>query len=342
MVDDEIMIIKKTDEYGQSILVGETVTTLKDPHGNIRKIATIETFDENNEKPLVKTSRGHIKEDNVLVEKNIANDETGNKQHEGELNNTVDNEEANIIDFSKLENFLNPKSGSLRRLIEERVLKHPKILSEMLSVNFSDLVAVFQNLFLQHKKMSIEEVYIQLLDIVDKEGSEGIIRYAASLNNGQQRLSDKSIDDSGHDIIDQTFDRKTDIPDDIEETDNQGSVSDTLRKMIKYAGWDKLANVLTEEEVISEEKRKIQAILGSTFDAIKINNEADKGVKQKVTRENVDNMVGIMSDVVIAQKLEEFKEYRKKVDRTKEKVKILEKNIGSSEEDSTDSKKDEL
>merc|ERR1712179_776454 len=66
--------------------------------------------------------------------------------------NDIDN-----IDFSKLENFLHPKSGSLRRIIEERVIKRPKILSEMLSVNFSDLV--------------------------DKEGSEGIQNYATSVNN---------------------------------------------------------------------------------------------------------------------------------------------------------------
>ena len=42
----ELIIVKKTDESGHSMIVGETVTTLKDPKGNIRKIATIETFDD--------------------------------------------------------------------------------------------------------------------------------------------------------------------------------------------------------------------------------------------------------------------------------------------------------
>ena len=94
------------------------------------------------------------------------------------------------IDFSKLENFLHPKSGSLRRLIEERVLKHPKILSEMLSVNFSDLVSVFQDLFNQHKNKKtkkLDDIYIELLDIVEGEGSEGIQKYAASLKNKKFR-----------------------------------------------------------------------------------------------------------------------------------------------------------
>ena len=96
--------------------------------------------------------------------------------------NDIDN-----IDFSKLENFLHPKSGSLRRIIEERVIKRPKILSEMLSVNFSDLVVVFQDLFIRHKNKdkTLEEIYTELLDFVDKEGSEGIQNYATSVNNNR-------------------------------------------------------------------------------------------------------------------------------------------------------------
>ena len=41
----ELSYIKMTDENGQPVVVGETVTTLKDPHGNIRKITTIESYD---------------------------------------------------------------------------------------------------------------------------------------------------------------------------------------------------------------------------------------------------------------------------------------------------------
>ena len=97
--------------------------------------------------------------------------------------------EDDKIDFSKLENFLHPNSGSLRQIIEDRVIKHPKILSEMLSVNFNDLVAVFQDLFHQQKSKhkTIEEIYVEFLNLVEQEGSEGIQRYAASLRNDQNR-----------------------------------------------------------------------------------------------------------------------------------------------------------
>jgi hypothetical protein len=47
------------------------------------------------------------------------------------------------FDF-EIEDFLNPKSSSIRRLVEHHVLKNPNLLSEMLSLNFSDLLNVFQ------------------------------------------------------------------------------------------------------------------------------------------------------------------------------------------------------
>ena len=42
---DETIYVKRVEEGGKEIFVGETVTTLKDPNGNIRKISTIETID---------------------------------------------------------------------------------------------------------------------------------------------------------------------------------------------------------------------------------------------------------------------------------------------------------
>ena len=45
-VDSKPTYVKKTDENGESIVIGESVTTtLKDPQGNVRKITTIESYD---------------------------------------------------------------------------------------------------------------------------------------------------------------------------------------------------------------------------------------------------------------------------------------------------------
>ena len=115
------------------------------------------------------------------VEKNASKEQK--EQSQVDDNYTAAYQEVNSIDFSKLENFLHPQSGSVRRLIEDRVLKHPKVLSAMLEVNFSELVAVFQDLFRQNldKMKTIEEVYVELFNLVDEEGSEGIKKYASSL-----------------------------------------------------------------------------------------------------------------------------------------------------------------
>ena len=53
------------------------------------------------------------------------------------------NNETSDLDVSKLEEFLNPDSASIRRLVEHRVLKNPYLLTEMLRVKFSDLTRIF-------------------------------------------------------------------------------------------------------------------------------------------------------------------------------------------------------
>ena len=104
----------------------------------------------------------------------------------------TEDEVVNKIDVSKLENFLHPNSGSLRRIIEDRVIKQPKILSEMLSVDFNDLITVFQHLFRQHKSKlkTVEEIYTDFLNLIEEEGSEGIRRYVDAIKNDQNRYYD--------------------------------------------------------------------------------------------------------------------------------------------------------
>ena len=44
-VDSKPSYVKMTSQDGQSIVIGETVTTtLKDPQGNVRKITTVESY----------------------------------------------------------------------------------------------------------------------------------------------------------------------------------------------------------------------------------------------------------------------------------------------------------
>ena len=129
---------------------------------------------------------------NTATEQTEKNDSISKDERDGSSEGTIvytRDGKADTIDLSKLENFLHPDSGSLRQIVEERVIKQPKILSEMLSVNFSDLIEVFQDLFRKHKDQmkTLEEIYIEFFNLVEEEGSEGIRQYVASLKKEKKR-----------------------------------------------------------------------------------------------------------------------------------------------------------
>merc|ERR1719412_2345814 len=88
------------------------------------------------------------------------------------------------VAFSKLEEFLNPDNAAIKKLVEHRVLKNPTVLSELLDVNFSDLLKAFQNIFGSSKASSIEAAYLHLLQLVEDEGAGGIARLAAGDDGG--------------------------------------------------------------------------------------------------------------------------------------------------------------
>ena len=131
---------------------------------------------------------------------------------------------------------------------------------------------------------------------------------------------------------------KTEIADGSKEGEDSGNLSQRLRHIIKSAGLDKLANVLTEEEVVSEERRKIQEILGDQFAQIQTNE--DNGVKRNHDSVKVGNMMDLMSDEIISQTFDEIKSYQKQIERTKEKAKKLKNDFNNKNEDS--SNRDEL
>jgi hypothetical protein len=75
----------------------------------------------------------------------------------------ADTKSTNFAEF-QLEDFLHPDSSSIRRLIEHHVLKNPNLLTEMLSVKFSDLLNLFQDI-LVNKEGSIEAAYLELFQV---------------------------------------------------------------------------------------------------------------------------------------------------------------------------------
>jgi len=94
---------------------------------------------------------------------------------------SMDSQEEDVSKmFKSLENFLNPDSAAIKKLIEHRVLKNPNLLSELLEVNFGDLLSVFKRLMNSKvASASLEAAYLHLLQIAEDEGAEGISKLAA-------------------------------------------------------------------------------------------------------------------------------------------------------------------
>ena len=101
-----------------------------------------------------------------------------------EVQTDQDDGENEAIDLSKLETLLNPNSARIRELIEKHVLKNPKLLTEMLSVDFEDLVRVFKH-FARKESLSSEAAYLRLFELLESEAAEGVTELAASLPLGE-------------------------------------------------------------------------------------------------------------------------------------------------------------
>ena len=113
--------------------------------------------------------------------------------HDDEEEGTfADAEEGLLLSsaFTKLEDFLNPDNAAIKKLIEHRVLKNPTVLSELLKVEFSDLLRVFENI-MEAKSTSVEAAYLHLLQLVEDEGAPGISKLAESDELVQATISEE-------------------------------------------------------------------------------------------------------------------------------------------------------
>ncbi len=198
----------------------------------------------------------------------------------------------------RLEDFLNPDNSAVRTLIEQKVLKKPNILSEMLSTKFSDLVRLFED-FLTTKGLSVEAAYLSLLEIVEKEGAEGVARRASEL----LVVTAMDTQEEEYDEIDN--DGEADGLVKIIASDGDGAVddykyttSDDLRSNVnsKYLGGvlsdEDIENILTsylsgiaqntESEVAEDRRAKVKAAAIIDLLADELN---DRVAEQKFRRD---------------------------------------------------------
>lgn len=132
----------------------------------------------------------YIRQQFNLLNEEIIEEEVEDDEEESSILKTVETSSSSVnsVAFSKLEDFLNPDNSAIKKLIEHRVLKNPTVLSELLNVDFADLLQVFESLT---STTSLEAAYLHLLQLVEDEGAQGISKLAQEL--GAQADNDEIV-----------------------------------------------------------------------------------------------------------------------------------------------------
>lgn len=81
--------------------------------------------------------------------------------------------EKNEIESDSISDFLKPVNEIVQKLLREASVHHPSALSELLTVDSSDLIRVFRTLLT--KTDDIEETYRQLLNGVEELGAKKFV-----------------------------------------------------------------------------------------------------------------------------------------------------------------------
>ena len=92
--------------------------------------------------------------------------------------------EKNEIESDSISDFLKPVNEIVQKLLREASVHHPSALSELLTVDSSDLIRVFRTLFT--KTDDIEETYRQLLNGIEELGAKKFV----------EQFSDMEVHDS--------------------------------------------------------------------------------------------------------------------------------------------------
>jgi len=206
-------------------IISHKTHTIRSPDGSSRTIKTIEkikngeiqTENSVGEAKIMKIEEMMNIEDvdedtiedtfpvpNVIGE--IKNTEKDLKEFEGKAiddlifgvdkgNNYKRTEKSNkgIPNFGNMIGFLKPASEAVQKVIEETTFQNPKILAELLSIDFGDLLKVFQHIFVESN--SIEEAYRTLFEGVSQLGAEKFIQKFIKNENSNESKKDNQVEE---------------------------------------------------------------------------------------------------------------------------------------------------
>jgi len=196
----ETIYVQMDNETGE--IISQKTQTIRSPDGSSRTIKTIEKIKNGEietENRVGQAKLMKIEEmmniedvDEDTIEKSfpvpnvigdINNSEKDLKELEGKVIDDLvfgvdDPKESKkssqeVPNFGNMISFLKPASEAVQKLIDETILRNPQVIQELLSIDFTDLLKVFQKIF--SKSNSIEEAYRTLFEGVSQLGAAQFI-----------------------------------------------------------------------------------------------------------------------------------------------------------------------
>jgi len=89
--------------------------------------------------------------------------------------------------------FLKPASKAVEKVIKETTLENPEVLTELLSLDFADLLKVFQHIFVESN--SIEEAYRTLFEGIIEKGAQNFVKTVLESENSKDVEKDNKVED---------------------------------------------------------------------------------------------------------------------------------------------------
>ena len=220
--------VSEDDETGE--IVTQTTQTFRGSDGSSRTIKTTERY-KNGMKPwqlgnnkrfsLGETERGRSVGEAKLIKlhelqdvKDVNEDQEETDDHFIEASQS-ENLNENVVfkvtptkkpkempNFSNTLSFLKPATEAVEKVIEDITLKDPKVIRELLAIDFSDLLRVFQQIFL--KSQTIEDAYRTLFNGISEHGGKGFIAKYQNNDDAESKIVDKfirSLSDEGRNVM---------------------------------------------------------------------------------------------------------------------------------------------
>jgi len=174
------------------------------------------------------------------------------------------------VDFSGVGDFLYPASKAIQEIINEKSINNPDLITQILSIKFSDLMAGFQQIFLQSK--SIEEAYAILFDTVASEGVEAFVN----------RVRVKKKSDVEEDTVEQQDIDKEDVDNVVTNIVKQ--VQESGADIVSILGEEKIEELINEYlETVESHPKKEKIKMRRTMDLIL------QEVMGSISKESSDN-----------------------------------------------------